>query len=60
MIVSEQKADSPPWRYLHEGEGQLEISKKKQGYLKEGSANRNDGMPVLPLNWHIYIVQTQP
>ena len=28
--------------------------------FKEGSANRNDGMPVLPLNWHIYIVQTKP
>ena len=34
--------------------------KKKTSAFKEGSANRNDGMPVLPLNWHIYIVQTQP
>ena len=29
-------------------------------FIKEGSANRNDEMPVLPLNWHFYIVQTKP
>ena len=38
----------------------LKQESEKIKNFKEGSANRNDGMPVLPLNWHIYIVQTKP